>query len=348
MSGVEEAQATTKPYRYNITSSTAQAKIPPLAPPLTENADVSAGLKPSVIRNTTNHHTNSTKSRWMIALALGLLGVILLVIGLIIVLKKNNNSSNKSSNNNSVKDLNEEALRFIHSSTLADVSTGAGTVHREDDEVILVGEDGKVYKVSYDLTLRPEGVVSLNPVQEFIAAVQCSNENGKAKAVIELSRSLNASPSLLFPPGSLLVIDSALFGSCRVVSTEDVITPTQVFEDGFLFVEAATGDAKGTTVTVVGTPASYFDMVPRGTVLLEEVTSTRQLSERNLKSLEFFTDFEKTIKFKLGDFGFKAELKDKGSRRNVTTKFIRAEWDLVSSGRNVSLRQHCFSQYVEV
>jgi hypothetical protein len=126
-----------------------------------------------------------------------------------------------------------------------------------------------------------------------------------------------------------LAIDSALFGSCRL-STDEVITSTDDFEDGFLFIEAATGDATDTTtITVIGTPASYFDMVPRGSIIFEKVTTTRQLSkERYLKFLQLSSD-EVTID--IDDLVFKARPSFEGPDVHAKVDMVRSEWDLVRS-----------------
>lgn len=216
--------------------------------------------------------------------------------------------------------LDQASQEFIDKSTLSDINA-EGQIYSEAKDLIYEEDGDEDYHVRYNLTLRPEGIVSLNPVEDFIESVDCRTESGKGIIEIAFAQPLVVpSQDRLFPAGFLLAVDGSVYGPCDASVMGSIVDEAA---DGYIFIESATGDS--TRAVVTGTLASYFDLVPAGSILVERVEpSVRRQRNRHLDAVEFAKD---SVTIEVEDFTIKAE-PTIDVNVDVKRKMTRSDWNL--------------------
>lgn len=176
--------------------------------------------------------------------------------------------------------------------------------------------DGNTYEIKYDVSLVDSGVISLAAAMDLVTSVTCDGDGtvGIGTANIILDGGIEAdSLTALFPLGSLLVIDSDVFGSCNLGL--DIEGPTHTDEstrnqatvaDGYLLVDSVSGSSRD--LTVVGRPVSFFSLFETGSISIQRLSSepgpgsSRELAPVNVevaKEFPFFGIFNVVSKAKV-------------------------------------------------
>lgn len=127
---------------------------------------------------------------------------------------------------------------------------------------------GDALQGNYSFTTIPEGVVSLDALAGAISSLQC---NPRGVISIKMKQEYVGLTGLtlgqMYPLGSVLAVNSDLFGPCYLqsFSTEEATTVNS--NDGFLKVSGFSGTVQEHFIT--GTSVSFFDMFSDSTFEIE-------------------------------------------------------------------------------
>lgn len=121
--------------------------------------------------------------------------------------------------------------QFIHT---AFVKPEEQEVHGEEEVEAL---DGAIFQVTYDLEYNDFPFISLAAVKDLITYVECANIDPRHGFITVVFQE-DVDPDLvsrMIPIGSLVVVDSSLYGPCDVASVDSGFIET--VHDGYLLVE---------------------------------------------------------------------------------------------------------------
>lgn len=123
------------------------------------------------------------------------------------------------------------------------------------------GTDGATFLLKYDLEYNDFPLISLAATKDLTSHVACMNTDVE-EGLIAITFNQDVDPTLLermIPEGSLIVVDSFLFGPCDVATAASLVTET--VHDGYLLANIVTwSENNKNVVSVVGEVASmnYF------------------------------------------------------------------------------------------
>lgn len=109
----------------------------------------------------------------------------------------------------------------------------------------------------FDATTIEEGVISLDELYEFVDDLECSKEPSVQIKLKSDFKGKEASLQEMYPVGSILAINSRIFGRC-ILSNSEKSYVREDENDGFLRVKSVSGDIL--EHTVYGEAVTYFDM----------------------------------------------------------------------------------------
>lgn len=146
------------------------------------------------------------------------------------------------------------------------------------DERVEEATDGSgvMYRISFNVTLAADGVVSLSPLVGS-AQVTC-NTDGSVRIQLSSSAPVAGTVQDMYPQGAVLVIGRDDFGECRLTLPGSVPDETEeerqfrlatdanaaLFRDAYLLIDSASGTPNDAVVR--GTATTFFALFDKGSI----------------------------------------------------------------------------------
>lgn len=143
-----------------------------------------------------------------------------------------------------------------------------GLTHEESSGVE-ENDNGRPFHVDANLTFIESGVISLAAQKSLVDKIQCSLDGTVAISLLEEIERQEAA-DIMFPAGTMLVIDSDVYGGCHL-EKEDKGHEPFASPDGYLVVKTVVLSADKKQMVVSGSSSSFFFMFDESNVTMHPV-----------------------------------------------------------------------------